>query len=133
MAQQPTDAQLSQGGVPDPLDFRRARPVGLNFKAGATLDGATTTTIILVIAGALLVRLHFKFTVAGTLSFEYRRSPPDSATAYTTPSPHADRAVVGGVDDYVDINPGGESLLAVTWTPGGALDSGVVFFDQMQQ
>lgn len=126
------ESQIVQGGRPDPLDFRRARPVGGLFEPGA-YDAVDPTVVLIPIAGAFLIRLRGKFTGGGTLSFAYRRNPPDQATAYSAAlSPaHADEVVVANAEFLVDIAPGGEGYLAITWTPVGA--GNVTFFDQMQQ
>ena len=71
------------------------------------------------------------FTGGGTLSFAFLRPPPHDGTAYTAaPVPHADVAVVANVEASADINPGGESLLRVTFT--AAADGVVTFADQSQ-
>lgn len=145
-----------QAGTSDPLDFRNARAVGspsggahglyggnlATEKPGSSFSvagGALTAEI--AIAGALLVRLRGLFaTAGGTLSFKYLRPaslrPASSAAAgyayaASVVTPHADVSVTGDAEFSVDIEPGGESDLLVTFTPGG---TGVVtFFDVMQQ
>ena len=146
-----------QAGTSDPLDFRNARPVGkrvaivtpqTNLYGGnlATNDPGTAFTNAdpvvaeVAIAGAFLVRLRGLFTGDGTLSFRYLRPasarPADpSAAGYaydpTVTGPHADVTVTADTEFLVDINPGGESDLEVTFTPGA--DGVVTFFDVMQQ
>lgn len=141
------ESQIVQGGSPDPLDFRRARPVGTLFGEGREIDNQNATTVLLPIAGALLVRLRGKITTTeavppapmGVLSFAYRRSPPNHATAYSISldPPHADANVVKDTEFLIDIEPGGEPYLAVTFTPDAGVDAGKVisatFFDVMQQ
>lgn len=127
------NAEMVEAGRPDPASFRNARPVH-TFESAAVLDAVLPQTVLLPIAGALLVRFRGKFTFAGTLHFEYRRNVPDHATAYTAaPIPVADVAVVANTGFSVDINPGGEAVLAVTWTPDGVHAAVVTFFDVMQQ
>jgi hypothetical protein len=141
-------SQLKDAGTPDPLDARRARPVGGAFKAGTTIATTpTATTVLIPIAGALLLRLRGKITTTeaappapmGVLSFAYRRSPPDDDTAYSTGlmPPHAAETVTKDAEFLVDIEPGGESLLAVTFTPDAGVDPletiSATFLDQMQQ
>ena len=127
------NSELVEVGRPDPATFRSARPVW-TFGNGAILSATVAQTVLLPIAGALLVRFRGSFTKAGTLHFAYRRNVPDHATAYTaTPTPCADLAVAAGVEFSQDINSGGEAILEVTWTPN-AVDAAVVtFFDVMQQ
>ena len=126
---------LNDAGTPDPLDFRRHRAIP-DFKDGLpfTVAGGAITAL-LPIAGALAVTLRGLFaatggTGSGTLTFAYRRPPTNVQTAYGISNP-PNVAVVGGTEFIVTINPNGESVLAVTFTPS---DTGVVtFFDQMQQ
>jgi hypothetical protein len=120
----------------DPAVFRMHRPAPEPFNDGATLPASgDTVTLVTGIAGALLVRGRLKFTCAGTLSFRYRRPPPFTATAYDATAyqaAHADVAVVANTETGFDIEPGGESLLAITFSASGA--AGVVtLFDLMQQ
>jgi len=146
MATDPS-ASLREAGIPDPLAARRARPVGGVFKAGLEIDNAAATTILLPIAGALLIRLRGKITTTeaappapmGVLSFAYRRSPPNEGTVYSVSlmPPHADENITKDAEFLIDIEPGGESTLAVTFTPDAGVDVAKVisatFFDQMQQ
>lgn len=129
------ESKLNEAGTPDPLDFRRARPIA-EFKDGLAFSVAGgAITALIPIAGALAVTLRGLFaatggTGSGTLSFAYRRSPSNVQTAYGISNP-GNVAVTGGTEFIVTINPNGESILAVTFTPS---DTGVVtFFDQMQQ
>jgi hypothetical protein len=95
----------------------------------------------------LLIRLRGIITTTeaappapmGVLSFAYRRSPPNEATAYSVAldPPHADANVTKDAEFMVDIEPSGESLLAITFTPDGGVDPvkviSATFLDQMQQ
>ena len=146
-----------QAGTSDPLDFPVARTVG--HKAGANptpetnlyggnlatndpgtvfTDGDAVTAEV-KIAGAFLVRLRGLFTGGGTLNMKYLRPAasraPSGSPGYTyDPSlegPGTDVTVVANTEFVVDINPGGESDLLITFTP--AADGHVVFFDVMQQ
>jgi hypothetical protein len=139
-------SQLNEAGTPDPLDFRRHRPVGGVFKDGAVLSNTVPTVIMVPIAGANGYRLRGKITTTeaappspmGVLSFAYLRPPPHSATAYSTAlyPPAADQAVVKGTEFVVNIPPIGESLLRITFTPDGGVDVAkaisVVWLDQGQ-
>jgi hypothetical protein len=141
------ESQIAQGGSPDPLDYRRARPIGTLFLDGRALSNADPTTVLIPIAGALLVRLRGKIDTTeavppnplGVLSFSYRRSPPNHATVYSTglSLPHVSVNVVKATEFLIDIAPGGEPYLAVTFTPAVGVDAGKVisptFFDIMQQ
>jgi len=143
-------SQLKDAGTPDPLDFRRARPIrgeAGEFAVGSAISSTVPTVALVPIAGALVIRIRGKFTTTeaappspmGVLSFTYRRSPPDHDTAYSTSlaPPHADVPVVKDTEFLIDIEPIGESLLAITFTPDGGVDPAKVisptFFDQMQQ
>lgn len=134
---QPTDAELkailNEAGTPNPKDFRVARPLAPKFKDGIVLSATVAVTAFTPIAGALLVRVRGKFTHGGTLSFSYRRSPPNQGTAYTAAPPCTDVTVVANTEFSQDINPGGESILAIKWTPDGVNAATVTFFDIMQQ
>lgn len=134
-------------GTPDPLEFRRARPIAQVFKPGVEVDNTNPTTVLTPIAGALAVRLRFKLTTTegappspmGVLSFAYRRSPPNEDTAYSTSlnGPNPDVNVVKDTEGVVTIQPMGESVLAVTFTPNAGVDHSKkiswTFFDVMQQ
>lgn len=139
--------QLHTAGTPDPLDFRRARPVGGFFAQGAILSDTVATVVLVPIAGALALRLRGKISTTeavppnpiGTLSFAYRRPPPNEATAYSTAldAASADQLVTKDAEFMVNVAPVGESLLAITYTPAGGIDPAAVvtitFLDQMQQ
>ncbi len=131
------NAQLVEGGTPDPATFRIARPVPSPFNPdqNGPLSATVASAVLLPIAGALLVRFRGKMTAGGTLHFGYRRSPPNHATEYSASAvpPCADLVVVANTEFVQDINPGGESVLGVTWTPDGANAATVTFFDTMQQ
>ena len=139
------NSQIVQGGSPDPLEFRRARTLGTFFADDAVLTNADPTVLLVPIAGALLVRLRAKITTTeaappnpiGALSFAYRRSPPNHDTAYTVTVPHVSVNVTKATELLVDIQPGGEPYLAVTFTPAVGVDPlktiSVTFFDVMQQ
>lgn len=129
--QQPSNDDLNGSGVPATLTVRVPRSVSGLFTDGAELLAANTYTQVTPIAGALAIRLRGKFTCAGTLSFLYRRPPygagGDAATAYDaalTP-PHADVLVSANTEFLVNIEPVGESYLAITFAPSG---NGVVTF-----
>lgn len=131
--QVPADNVLNNGGVLDPLEFKRHRALEVD---GFVLDPvpANTRTWVVNIAGCLLYRLRGKIAGAnGTLSFLYRRPPPKADQSYSNAvvPARANLAVVGGTEFSADILPGGESLLAITWTPTGA--STVTFLDHSFQ
>lgn len=145
-----------QKGTSDPLDFRNARPVGHPVKVivpavnlyggnlgtndpGTHFVNGTAVKAEEAIAGALGVRLRGLFTGGGTLSFLYLRpasarsaagSAGFSYAAGVTP-PHADVVVVANTEFLVDIAPGGESDMQITFAP--TADGVVTFFDIMQQ
>lgn len=139
--------QSRAAGQPSPLDARRHRAVGGIFAAGAEIDNAAASSILIPIAGALLVRLRGKITTTeaappapmGVLSFAYTRPAPDTDTQYSVAldPPHADVNVVKDTELLVDIEPGGESYLLVTFTPDAGVDPleiiSATFFDAMQQ
>lgn len=144
----PTNAsQLTQAGTADPLDFRRARSVGTLFADAAVVDPVDPSVVLIPIAGALLVRLRGKMTTSeagppsplGEFTFAYRRNPPNQATAYdaTLAPPHAAEVVEHDTEFLVDIAPGGEPYLAITFTPDAGIDPGEtltsVFLDVLQQ
>jgi hypothetical protein len=131
--QKPSNGELTDGGIPNPLDFRVPRSVGGLFADGAVLLAANTYTQILPIAGCLQVRLRGKFTCAGTLSFAYRRPAPNFATAYSTAltPPSVNVVVVANTELQVDIQPVGEAYLEVTLAPSG--NGAVTFLDVLQQ
>ena len=127
------NAELVEAGRPDPAAFRFARPVW-TFAKGTVLSATGAQTVLLPIAGAVLVRFRSLFTAAGTLSFVYRRNVPDHATAYTeTPAPVSNVSVAANTAVSTDVSPGGESILAVTWTPNGVDAATVTYFDVMQK
>jgi len=105
------------------------------FVDGAVLPATgSTVTEVIPIAGAFLLRGRLKFTCAGTLSFLYRRPPPYTAESYATTyqPPQADVVVVADTETGFDIEPGGESWLAIRFSASGA--AGVVsLFDISQQ
>lgn len=120
-------------GTSDPLDFRYHRPVA---PAGTALASGEAISWVVAIAGAFFVRHRGKFTVAGTMTFQYLRprsvrTGDDDGYSTTLDPPHADVAVVAATEFLVDIEPGGESDLLITFTP--ADDGTVTFFDTMQQ
>lgn len=134
--QYPTDGQLNTSGSPNPLDFRRHREMPDPFTDGAVIPATgDTITGVIPIAGALLVRGRLKFSVAGTLSFRYRRPVGHAGTVYATTfqPPHADVAVVAATETGFDIEPGGESLLAITFASSDGSPGEVTYFDIMQQ
>lgn len=128
MAQQPTDDQLTTAGTPRVMD-RVARPVGGLLAAGATVTIATPATQVIPVSGASSVTIRGKFSVAGTLSFAFRRSPPDTATAYTVGNP-SDVTVSAATEFEKMCYCVGESELAVTFTADST--GTVTFLDQMQ-
>lgn len=134
-----SDQTASAGGSPDPLDFRRHRPVEGNFGAGANSFAASAAfsvaggniVKVIPIAGALAITLRGLFaTQGGTLSFAYLRPPPADATAYGVSNP-ANVTVTANTEFATTINPNGEGNLRITFAPGGT--GSVTFFDQMQQ
>lgn len=141
------NSQIAAAGVPDPLEFRRCRPVGGLFKAGIEIDNQDPSTVLTPIAGALSVRIRGKISTTeaappapmGVLSFAYRRSPPNHGTAYSTSlnAPASDVNVTKDSEFCVTIEPVGEALLAITFTPDGGVDPAEVIFadflDVMQQ
>lgn len=122
---------LREAGTPGPLTFLRHRPLGEGFLEGTAYLANAVIIITVPIASAILWRLRFKFSSAGTLAFAYLRPPPKNATAYTaTPVPHADVAVAAATEASADVSPGGESLLRITFT---ATDAGVITFADQSQ
>lgn len=145
-----------QAGTSDPLDFRNARPVGTRPGAvespatnlyggnlatndpGTAFTNADAVTAEVAIAGAFLIRLRGLFTGGGTLNMKYLRPAscraPAGSPGYTydesLEGPGTDVTVVANTEFVVDISPGGESDLLLTFTP--TADGHVVFFDVMQ-
>jgi hypothetical protein len=143
------DDQFTQSGRIDPLDARRARPIaseGKPFFPGIAFDNVDPSTILSPIAGAVVVRIRGRITTTeagppaplGVLSFEYRRNPPNQSQAYDTAldGPATDVTVLHDTEFEVEIEPRGEPLLAVTFTPDAGVDPGETitptFFDIMQ-
>lgn len=138
---------LNASGQPDPLDFRRQRALTGNFAPGRALSNTDPTTLVTPIAGALLVRLRGKIATTedpapsplGVLSFAYRRPVPYADESYdsTLSPPAADVTVTADTEFLVDIEPGGEGNLGITFTPDAGVSAletiSVTFLDIMQQ
>ena len=141
---------LTQAGTPDPLRFPAAHPVaaaGEIFAPSVALSNTLTSVILLPIAGALLLRLRGIIGTTevgppdpiGTLAFGYRRPPPYQDTPYSTSlgAAHATINITNNVEFLVEVEPGGESLLALTFTPAAGINPAkvisVTFLDVMQQ
>lgn len=113
----------SRAGQPHPGDWRIHRRAGGALLDGATLTNGVAAIVVEPVAGALKVRLWFKASVAGTLSFTYRRpvfaggsNPPP---AYDTNNP-ANVAVSANTEVCVTLTDlCGESLLAISFLPSG--------------
>ena len=132
----PTNAgQVADAGTPDPLAFPKAHPIappGEAFGPSFALSNTLATTVLVPIAGAFNVRLRGIINTTevgppnpvGVLSFVYRRPPPFHATGYSTglDTPHAAVNITAATEFLVDVQPHGECLLAVTFTPAGGVD-----------